>query len=67
MPIFEYKCDDCGAVFELLTTSSDDNKEVHCDKCNSKNVTKLISAGSALSGGGVSLGSAGCGGNSGFS
>jgi len=67
MPIFEYKCNDCGGVFELLKTTSEDNKEVRCSKCGSENVTKLISAGSSLSGGGMSLNSAGCGGNSGFS
>ncbi len=67
MPIYEYKCNDCDAVFELLTTTSEDNKKVHCSKCNSDNVTKLISAGSSLSGGGGSLNSAGCSGNSGFS
>lgn len=67
MPIYEYKCNDCDAVFELLTTTSEENKKVHCSKCNSENVTKLISAGSSISGGGVSLNPTGCGGNSGFS
>lgn len=67
MPIYEYKCNDCDTVFELLTTSVDDNKEVQCSKCNSKNVTKLISAGASLTGGNVSLTPPGCGGNSGFS
>lgn len=67
MPIYEYKCNDCGAVFELLKTSSDDDKEVKCNQCNSENITKLISAGSSLSGSGVSLAPAGCGGKSGFS
>ncbi|MFT5700313.1 MAG: putative FmdB family regulatory protein [Desulforhopalus sp.] len=67
MPIYEYKCNECDTEFELLTTSADDGKEVHCSKCNSENVTKLISAGSSLSGTGTSLAPAGCGGNSGFS
>ena len=67
MPIYEYKCNDCNTVFELLTTTAEGDKKVQCSKCNSENVTKLISAGSSLSGGGVSLNSAGCAGNSGFS
>lgn len=62
MPIYEYKCNDCGEVFELLSTSAKDNKKVVCTKCSSENATKLISAGSP-----VSLAPAGCGGNSGFS
>ncbi len=67
MPIYEYKCNDCNAAFELLTTTTAEDKKVQCSKCNSENVTKLISAGSSLSGGGGSLNSAGCSGNSGFS
>lgn len=68
MPIYEYKCNACNAIFELLTTSAKEAKKVQCRKCGSENVTKLISAGSSISGGGVSLNSAGgCGGNSGFS
>lgn len=67
MPIYEYKCNECNAVFELLTTSAEEDKIVKCTKCESDNVTKLISAGSSLSGGAVSLNSQGCGGNSGFS
>ncbi|WP_458778468.1 FmdB family zinc ribbon protein [Desulforhopalus sp. 52FAK] len=62
MPIYEYKCNDCNEVFEILSTSAKDNKKVVCTKCGSENVTKLISAGSP-----VSLTPAGCGGNSGFS
>ena len=67
MPIYEYKCNECDTVFELLTTTSERTKEIRCSKCNSENVKKLISVGSSLSGGSVSLNSAGCGGNSGFS
>lgn len=67
MPIYEYKCNDCNTVFELLTTSAEEEKKVQCSKCNSENVTKLISAGSSLSGGNISLNSVGCGSNSGFS
>jgi putative FmdB family regulatory protein len=67
MPIYEYKCNDCDVEFELLTTTSRQDEKVHCSKCNSENVTKLISVGVPLSGTGVSLNATGCGGNSGFS
>ncbi|PHR27104.1 MAG: hypothetical protein COA36_10065 [Desulfotalea sp.] len=66
MPIYEYKCNDCDTVFELLTTSSNNENKIHCSKCNSENVTKLISASSSLTGEGVSLAAPGCGGNAGF-
>lgn len=62
MPIYEYKCNECEEVFELLTTSAEDSQKVQCPKCNSENVKKLMSAGAP-----VTLAPAGCGGNSGFS
>ena len=70
MPIYEYKCSDCGNIFEILTTSSDNAEKVHCNKCNSDDVTKIISAGSFRHTSGMSLPSApaaGCGGGSRFS
>jgi len=42
MPIFEYKCEECGAVFEKLVHSSDE--KVECDKCSSDHVDKLFSS-----------------------
>jgi len=41
MPIFEYRCQDCGAQFERIVTSS--SGSVLCGKCESPNVNKLIS------------------------
>jgi len=41
MPIFEYKCNDCGAQFETLSISS--SSRVVCKKCESPNVRKLLS------------------------
>lgn len=45
MPIFEYKCDKCGEVFEKLVSKSD--AKVECEKCGSKKVDKQLSAFSA--------------------
>ena len=42
MPIYEYKCQDCGQVSELLVLRKDE--EVSCKSCNSQNLEKLISA-----------------------
>ncbi len=40
MPIYEYKCQDCGAIFEKLIYKEED---VKCFICGGKNVKKLIS------------------------
>ncbi len=42
MPIFEYRCKECGATFEKLILGSL-TTEVKCPECNSNNVTKLLS------------------------
>jgi len=73
MPIYEYKCNDCGNMFEVLTTSSTEAGKIECSTCKSEKVTKVISAGSFRLKSGISLPaapsapSAGCRGKSGFS
>jgi len=69
MPIYEYRCNDCGNLFEILTTSSKAANRVQCSKCHSEKVSKLISAGSIKLSQGTALPSApamGCGNKSGF-
>ncbi len=41
MPLFEFKCRDCGATFEKIVPSS--NTRVVCRKCESSKVEKLLS------------------------
>lgn len=43
MPIYEYRCHDCGKKFEFLFLSSQTTPTVHCKHCQSQNVVKLIS------------------------
>ena len=60
MPIYEYECDKCGAIYELLTSINTEDKEVICPKCGAKKkAKKLISAFGSISGssGGASCGS----------
>lgn len=47
MPVFEYKCDDCGKKFEVLHKSSANLEEVKCPDCQSLNYKKLLSSFSA--------------------
>jgi putative FmdB family regulatory protein len=52
MPIYEYKCSNCGHQFELIQKFSDQPAEI-CPKCSKNSVQKLVSAPSfRLKGGG---------------
>ncbi len=41
MPIFEYRCQDCGTTFEKITSAS--AADVTCKNCESRRVEKLLS------------------------
>lgn len=43
MPIFEYKCQKCGKVFEEIVTGNRD-KTIPCPSCQSQETEKLMSA-----------------------
>jgi putative FmdB family regulatory protein len=47
MPIYEYRCTECGERFEKLVTSVRATPELHCPKCGSSKVSKLLSLFSA--------------------
>ncbi len=63
MPIYEFKCKECGHEFELIMRASANKEEVTCPKCHAKNPERLMSAFSAgtSSSGGFSASSS-CGG-----
>ena len=42
MPLFEYECRDCGAVFEVLQNRSDDPPDA-CESCGAPHVTRIMS------------------------
>ncbi len=48
MPIYEYWCKDCGATNEILVFST--QNVVACPSCGSKNLEKLMSVTSSLTG-----------------
>jgi putative FmdB family regulatory protein len=66
MPIYEYKCNNCGNCFEQLVFNSKEEKDITCSKCGGKKIIKVISSFSCLSQGGESALS-GCSGKNGFS
>jgi putative FmdB family regulatory protein len=44
MPVFEYKCSDCGSKYDMFHKSSLKPEEVTCPKCGSVKNKKLFSA-----------------------
>jgi putative FmdB family regulatory protein len=44
MPIYEFKCKNCGREFEMLFKSQSQIKEVSCPACSSKKVEKKFSS-----------------------
>jgi putative FmdB family regulatory protein len=42
MPIFTYKCKDCGEVFDFLMLNKSEKPK--CKKCGSKNLEKQFAA-----------------------
>lgn len=50
MPLYDFLCLDCGKMSEALLTSALDTPE--CGVCGSKNLKRMLSAPSSLSGAG---------------
>jgi len=43
MPIYEYRCQQCGEKFEKLVRSFSSDPEVRCPKCGGRKVEKTFS------------------------
>ncbi len=43
MPIYEYQCENCGYVFEMLRRMQDADDGLKCPKCESLNVERQLS------------------------
>ena len=54
MPIYEYRCLDCGKVTEILVRSLKNDNESACSGCGGRNLEKILSAPGGL----ISRGSA---------
>ncbi|MGB9722255.1 MAG: FmdB family zinc ribbon protein [bacterium] len=60
MPIYTYKCNNCGKVFDFLLLKSSEKPE--CPQCGSKNLEKQVTApGSVRVGSSQSSGTTCCG------
>ena len=52
MPIYEFKCLKCNAVFELLVMNNNDEMALSCPKCESENFERVLSSTSFAMGAG---------------
>ena len=43
MPIYEYRCQDCGEKFEKLVRGNSEQPELACPNCGGKQAQKLLS------------------------
>lgn len=48
MPIYEFKCQDCGEEFEALLKSKEEVSSICCRVCGSKKVERLLSVVNSL-------------------
>ncbi|MFC2165434.1 zinc ribbon domain-containing protein [Acidobacteriota bacterium] len=48
MPIYEYKCQECGKVTEVFFRSLHQEIDLSCSHCNSKNLQKIFSTPSVV-------------------
>ncbi|MGH9718587.1 MAG: FmdB family zinc ribbon protein [Bryobacteraceae bacterium] len=43
MPLYEYRCRECGKTFEMLRRMPDADREVECPECQCEEVERLHS------------------------
>ena len=50
MPIYEYKCKDCGKRFEILRSIKEADAQISCECCQSNQTYRAVSVFNAQSG-----------------
>jgi putative FmdB family regulatory protein len=43
MPLYEYRCAECGKAFEMLQRIADADRDLVCPACRSEQVERLFS------------------------
>ncbi|MDH4270351.1 MAG: zinc ribbon domain-containing protein [Candidatus Aminicenantes bacterium] len=49
MPLYEYRCRDCGRVTEVLVRSQSPETDVRCPGCGGNNLLKIVSQPAVIS------------------
>ena len=44
MPLYEYRCSECGEGFELIRRFQDADRDLTCPQCESQRVERQISS-----------------------
>jgi putative FmdB family regulatory protein len=44
MPVYEYRCEECGRTYEQIRRMSDADKDLACPSCASPKIERLFSA-----------------------
>jgi len=44
MPIYEYRCRECGGEFETILFRQEDERDISCPECGRKYPERLMSA-----------------------
>lgn len=44
MPIYEFKCLECGEYFEILVIKTEESVEMACPKCKAENFERILSS-----------------------
>jgi putative FmdB family regulatory protein len=61
MPLYEYRCPDCRARFEVLQRMGEDASSVRCPECGAARVERQLSTFAAGHGGAAAFADAGGG------
>jgi len=43
MPIYEYRCEDCGRISEFLLIRTDEASKILCKRCKSRKLSRVLS------------------------
>ena len=63
MPVYTYKCEDCGESFDLLVFASDKEEDLTCTGCGGRKIARQVTS---FSTGGSSGGGDACAPSRGF-
>jgi putative FmdB family regulatory protein len=44
MPIYEFRCDGCGQVFEHLALTKNEEKQACCPECGGEDLSRVMSS-----------------------